>query len=603
MEHKDHLQELMSDIIKVFGKQIVTEISFVNLLADYRAFDGNTDARKILIAIVSGRYAKQIVNLTTSQLDLCQLKYYAHELSKSDGFQENLVETIMRMIVYACNKDLQINSDYTILKKEEKYGCVGSNGDILIPFEYDKMLDFKSSFGIHIVCIKYFELGEVYTSTGEMVFSGSYNFFLTNERGLWKVEQNNKCGLIHPNGEIVVPFIYKSILTVNPGTDVKLLVVETDSGFGLLDYQGNQILPPVFESISNRFDDSFSFIEAKLRDRYMYFNIDGTVAELSPLSCTTPFTEESYNKNDHKMPKGYIVDGSQFVISTTHNDITDFNGKILCHLDNFHDGLGVAQDDPWIGYMDVSLKWKIREFRPASDALFDFCEPFNNGMAIVWKGNKRGLINTKGEQVAGTEFDEIIQRDWCALLRTSLRSESTVFGDEYIVGNCYLQPYDNSNNFSCMVNGIFDIGNFTKNRTFAQYRNFVGIVTSEGTSIEPIEYEWFRTWNSPKLHKTDIIKPVRRNGVWGQLHIENGFIAYDENIQKKNEQNYLSKHKAKGQSIPYFYQYQKEDFPCGFKWSNLFHIPVEKYEEFVRLKESMDINSLRQWLTTNGVTL
>lgn len=604
MEHKEHLQELMAEIVNIFGKQIITEKTFVNMLADYRAFEGNSDARKILNAIITGRYAKLLVNLTTSQLDLPKLKYFANELAEADGFQKEKVETVMRMVVFACNKGNQNRADYSIIKHEGKFGCVNSKGDIIIPFEYDKMRDFKSDFGIHIVCVKNFECGDVYTTLGELVFSGGANFGLTNEDGLWRVEKNSKNGLIHPNGEVVVPFEYKSIVTVNPGTDIRLLVVETENGmFGVLDYMGHQILPPVFESIPNFISDTFEIIEAKLSDRYMYFNLDGSVAEISPLFCATPFTAYTYNQNDHKLPKGYIVNGAKLIVSTTHGDITDVNGKILCNLGSFNDGLAVAKaDNLWIGYMNESLEWKIRQFRHDPNALFDLCEPFSHGLAIVWKGGKKGLINTEGKMIASPQYENIIIRDWCLILRYAENPIQTIFADSYLVGDCYIMPCNEQDEFKCIMNGIYDIGNFSNRRTFAQYRNFVGIVTSGGESIEPLEYEWHRSWNSPKLHEAKVISPVRRNGSWGSLDLEKGFVPFSKDVQERNEHRYLAKHQDTSTPIPYFDEYQKEEVPCGFKWSNLYHIPETLYSDFKRISTTMSNEQRLQWLKSNSVT-
>lgn len=164
-------------------------------------------------------------------------------------------------------------------------------------------------------------------------------------------------------------------------------------------------------------------------------------------------------------------------------------------------------------------------------------------------------------------------------------------------------PYDQDNKFVCMVNGIYDIGNFSNERTFAQYRNFVGIVTSDGKSIEPIEYEWFRSWNSPKLHEAKIISPVRRNGVWGGLDLERGFIPFDKDKQDRNEKRYLAKHDETATPVPYFKEYQKSENPCGFKWSNLYHIPAGLYADFMESRITMAKEEQLQWLKTNSVTV
>lgn len=596
----ENLQGLIANIVNIFGKHIITEKTFVNMLADYRGFDGNPAARRILNAIVSRKYAAVIIELSTSEYDLMRLKMFANELSESDGFQTDLVETIMRMLVFVCNEHEKHTLEHRIEKRHNKFGCIDTNGNILIPFEYDKMMDFVSEYGTHIVCVKNFETARVYTDSGELVFSGEGTFQLTNDRCLWIVEQNGKYGAIHPNGEIVVPIIYKRVLAVNPQGKSNLLVVETETGMGIVDYKGKLVLPPMFENICNYVDDTFDVIEAKMSDRYMYFNSDGSVAELNALFCATPLTDEAYNANDHKKPMGFVVNGDKLVVSTTQSHVTDLSGKIICHLGKFNDGLAVAQDSIWLGYMNSSLEFVIREFRHTEKARFTICGPFNHGWAIVWKYDHCGLIDTTGEFVVNPEYDSIIEREWCVLVRSCEQYVTTCF-DEYSQGNCLLLPYPEHSDFISMVNGIYDIGNFHNGRAFARYKNFVGIVTSNGKQIEPLEYEWFTYWYTPKLHEAKEIRSVRRNGVWGKLDIDKGFIPSEKEIQDKCEHNYLAKHREKGASIPYFLNYQKDETPCGFKWSNVFYIPVEKYTDFMSLKDSMSNYQRLEWLQTNGV--
>ena len=592
----------MRDIINVYGRHIITEKRFVNMLADYCVFEKDNASRLILNAIVAGKYAKQLANLTTSQFDLPLIKVFAHELSVEDGFQQDRVEDMMRMIVFAINMANQANADYHIEQCDGKYGCINSMGEIIIPFEYDKMKDFVSKFGTHIVCSKTLEGGRIYTPAGEVVFEGDYGFYLTNEDGLWNVGKDGKCGAIYPNGEIVIPFIYKQLSTFNPGGDALLFVAETDTGVGVIDYKGNQIIPPMFSNICNRYDETFEIIEAKLNDRYMYFNIDGSIATITPLVCHTPFTAESYNNNDHHKPKGYTVNGSKFVMSTSQKDITDLSGKILCSLGKFNDGLAVAKDNAWIGYMDASLEYKIKEFWRSNDCRFDECKDFKNGLAEVYKGFKRGLINTKGEFIAAVQYENIIRRDWCVLLRYQAKDIYTPVGSSFQIGDCYILPYSEDSKFKCMVNGIYDIGNFSNGRTFAQYRNFVGVVTSDGKSVEPLEYERFSYWNSLGLHEINVIKQVRRNGQWGKLDLENGFTPFDTEKQQRNEELYISKYQEACKPIPYFLDYQKDSDPCGFKWSNAYKIPIELYSSFLELEKTSTRDELFKWLHTNCET-
>lgn len=539
MNHNNHLQQLMRDIINVYGKHIITEKRFVNMLADYCAFEKDNASRLILNAIVAGKYAKQLANLTTSQFDLPLIKVFAHELSVEDGFQQDRVEDMMRMIVFAINMANQGNADYHIEQRDGKYGCINSMGEIIIPFEYDKMKDFVSKFGTHIVCSKTLEVGRIYTPTGEVVFDGDYGFYLTNEDGLWNVGKDGKRGAIYPNGEVVIPFIYKHLYIFNPGGDALLFVAETDTGVGVIDYKGNQIIPPMFSNICNRYDETFEIIEAKLNDRYMYFNIDGSIATITPLVCHTPFTAESYNNNDHQKPKGYTVNGNKFVMSTS---------------------------------------------------------------AEVYKGFKRGLINTKGEFIAAVQYENIIRRDWCVLLRYQAKDIYTPVGSSFQIGDCYILPYSEDSKFNCMVNGIYDIGNFSNGRTFAQYRNFVGVVTSEGKSVEPLEYERFSNWKSLDLHEINVIPQVRRNGQWGKLDLEHGFTPFDSERQKKNEELYISKYQEEGKPIPYFLDYQKYENPCGFKWSNAYKIPIELYSDFLELEKTSTRDELFKWLRTHCET-
>lgn len=182
------------------------------------------------------------------------------------------------------------------VKKNNKWGYIDTNHEIVIPFEYDNIADYK------------FENGEYWMKNDSIL--GIADDFRGNKVFVCK---NRKIGLINNKNEILFPFIYKDISSCNE----KYLTVSFDKlKYGLVDFTNKNVLP-------------FNYDLLNINGDYLNF------AELSEV------TVESYDSGvnftivrENKLIKHGIMDfaGNIIVPAISGSEIRNFiDGKAMCY--------------------------------------------------------------------------------------------------------------------------------------------------------------------------------------------------------------------------------------------------------------------------------
>lgn len=117
-----------------------------------------------------------------------------------------------------------------IIKKNRKYGIVNIKGEIVLPIEFD-----------------FIEI----TNAVEKDVTGNVGI-------IWK---DNKCTLVWiENGELFGPFKYEDILVNNVDTNLYIVnstfLIKEKGKFGCIDFYGNIILPPIYDTINYNWEDT-----------------------------------------------------------------------------------------------------------------------------------------------------------------------------------------------------------------------------------------------------------------------------------------------------------------------------------------------------------
>lgn len=238
------------------------------------------------------------------------------------------------------------SGDRALVKKNGKYGWIDREGKTVIPFEYEWAQNFYGKWAKvkkdgKMIFIDYEgnpKLPDVYDGVGYY------------SEGVAWARKDDKWGFIDSAGMVVIPLQYKKVGNFQKG---RAWVWREDGKWGHIDHDGNVTTPIIYDQVndfSSQYTGDSLFSSAKLNNKYGKLGINGNLA----------------------IPCEYIG------------------------IDHFSHGLAkVKKETPEgnkFGYVDYSGKEVV-------PCIYDKAETFSktNGVAIVEKDGKRGIINTKGE--------------------------------------------------------------------------------------------------------------------------------------------------------------------------------------------------------------
>lgn len=232
-----------------------------------------------------------------------------------------------------------------------KYGYCDRNGNMVISPQYDHAEDFVGGLakvGQDASQDTYYSgvvdrNGDIVIEIGEYIIRG----ILQNGRIV--AGESSKYGVINQNGRVVVPFIYENAYPVD--RDSTLIKVESDEKWGLIDSDGQEVLPCEYTDIDMWTDN---------------------------LLCVE-FENGNY----------CLVDQAGTIVSDEYSMIW-----------RFYDGVARVQDGTKDGLIDETGAL-VAEFNVGA------LDGFSGGLASVRCDGKQGCVDTSGSIVIPCEYDSI----------------------------------------------------------------------------------------------------------------------------------------------------------------------------------------------------
>lgn len=248
--------------------------------------------------------------------------------------------------------------------KKEKFGCLDREGNVVIPFEYDLMLDFKNG----LAPVQKGNLFGYINKKGEMEIPLKYKAAFPFENNLALVADNNIEYSINREGEKVADmgavsniyygtelivttkdgevillnlkgekiggsefkyFAYDVTQLIKPFSNDAILVQSSENNnYGVIDYSGKIIIPSLYAQILPNFSEGLFFAQKKVNGKWGIVNSEN--------NQLTPFIYDSVNYirwgnlfSPHK--EAYVTIGSDKVIiksdGTQIQNITDWEIK------------------------------------------------------------------------------------------------------------------------------------------------------------------------------------------------------------------------------------------------------------------------------------
>ena len=269
------------------------------------------------------------------------------------------------------------NKKWWIEKKEVGKKKKYKTGDVVIPFKYDDVFNFREG----LAAVKLKGKWGFIDKSGKVVVPPRYDNVWNFNEGLARVKLNGKWGYINKSGKEVVPPKYDDVYAFNEG----LARVKLNGKYGYINKSGKEVVPP-------KYDDAGFFHEGlagvSLNGKWNKINKSGKEV-VSPKYDSVGYFHEGLAYVNLNGKYGFIDKSGKEVVPPKYDDIY-----------GFHEGLAGVKLNGKCGYINKSGK----EVVPPK---YDYVYEFSEGLAVVELNGKRGCINKSGKEVVPPKYDEV----------------------------------------------------------------------------------------------------------------------------------------------------------------------------------------------------
>ena len=230
--------------------------------------------------------------------------------------------------------------------KDRKWGYINSQGQVIVPLQYDYASPFEGGFG--------------------------------------RVKLNNKWGGISANGNLIVKPIYDEAYTHdNYNYKDEVIHVKLNGKFGLIDKTGKVLAEPIY-TMARAFSEDLAQL---CLDNTCGF-IDKTGKFVIPISNNYDSFHGGLAAIQVNGKNGFVDKTAKIIIPPVYDSYEGFTEDIA----------PVKMNDKW-GFIDKKGKAVV-------PFIYDEAEYFKNGLCRVKSGNKYGFIDRKGTLVIPAIYEQ-----------------------------------------------------------------------------------------------------------------------------------------------------------------------------------------------------
>ena len=315
---------------------------------------------------------------------------------------------IRKLLITAKNTKPAEAINYYALYQDNKWGIIGTNGEIIInpmyqeiPIVVDKEKDIflftydineeEGTYKTKAVNKNNEELWNNYDKIEALEnYDSSENVWY--EKNALKVQKDGKWGLINLEGKEISEVIYDDIKTLK-GIENSILVKKDDK-YGLLNCKGVKILDTVYSDITCFGDNYINGYITKNEDgKYGIVNVSGET-----------ILDNTYEEIENIYSDKYFViveNGKQQLINKDKEKVLTDNFDEIKQITSF--GIVFIKDSKY-GIMDF-------EGNILLDAEFDVLNEVNTGVLLAQKDGKVGLIDKEKNEKVAFNFKNIYYND------------------------------------------------------------------------------------------------------------------------------------------------------------------------------------------------
>ncbi|MBR2241579.1 MAG: WG repeat-containing protein [Clostridia bacterium] len=300
-------------------------------------------------------------------------------------------------------KNIELN--YFTLFTNGNWGVINSSGDIVVEPANGEMIIIPNKAKPVFICtyeVNYVDgtyktkvindkNQQLFTNYDNIVAVQNYdeNHNLWYEENVLKVQKNGKYGLINLDGNEILPCEYDSIDTLKGIKNS--IVIKKDNKIGIVNSDGTVVVPADYQEVTALTADyKNGYIVKNAESKYGVIKSDGQIA----LEC-------KFEKIDNIADNGkYIakIDGTWKVVAEDGNEYLE--GKVA-NVTDMNNGEVIVNNDGKFGVINIAEENKIPNEYEELVYMFD-------NKYVAKKDGKYGIINTNNEKIVDFKYSEII---------------------------------------------------------------------------------------------------------------------------------------------------------------------------------------------------
>lgn len=254
--------------VEQFGHDIVGEIRLANILSDMNAYVDNPACKHILREVIISGVSMKIYTQPSTGLAKVYISQVVHDMSKSHGFQEDLIEYVLYSILNATKpeeeriqQNIGIQYEYIgsedefgfcDVRKNGKWGFLSSDRKEIVPAIYDSVGSFHEGLADVSMNGKF---GFVDTK-GNVVIKLTFDNVYYFQSGIAKVFNQGYFGLINKKGLIILPIEYDSIAYVSGN----MIAICKNGFWGFADLTGKVVIPTQYKEVIKHFSKGYAAV-------------------------------------------------------------------------------------------------------------------------------------------------------------------------------------------------------------------------------------------------------------------------------------------------------------------------------------------------------
>lgn len=332
------------------------------------------------------------------------------------------------------NNEEEVKSiELTPILKNDKYGYQDNDGNIIIDYQFEQAGEFdreleraivqqnsewflindkgeKLEDGYNAYGLTVGKLNDKWgciDSKGNLIVHFLYDSIIPRfvDKNLIAVRKEDKWGYININGEIVIDIIYDKLNYFNN----ELVHVILNGKHGIIDYKGNTLIKPLYEGLLNNSKNA-DIIPAKLNNQWGFIDKKGNILIDFKYDKVTMIGGDKANPKpafaivEKNEKKGIINEKGEIVVSMKY-DV----------LQNFYEGLAKVGLNNRYGMMDktgtivIPIKYNELSYWYNDDVsdLYTFTDRTAKHLIPVKINGKWGWIDKKGFTIINIKYDTI----------------------------------------------------------------------------------------------------------------------------------------------------------------------------------------------------